>query len=264
MSDNLDALRRRRYEDPPVVEAIARLQWSSPIPWSFTTPGLLFERLRDAYPEEPKAHAVVRAEVMAADAPAPGDPGNNAGFQLSAGAQRVLFSQEAGTRLLGIGPTDISAHGLPPYEGWESLERRLIEGCGQILSIVGEDATVSVVAVRYVNRIELASPDVELDDYLTIRVGLPPEYPSYVTAFLHRMEMEYLGEGVKLAFTWASTDAPEGHSAFIIDLDLVATLESPVRVIDAVPVLKDLKVKEGRAFEGLLKDRLREQFSEVG
>jgi len=126
--------------------------------------------------------------------------------------------------------------------------------------IVGE-VTVSAASVRYINRVEI--PSESFEEYLTISIGFPPGYPSKVTGFLDRVEMEYPDESVKLAFTWASVEAPQGHSAFILDLDLLAAYQEPASVSDATEALRQLKVKEGRAFEGLLHDRLREQFGEV-
>lgn len=263
MPDELDPLRRRHYKDPPVVEAIARLQWTSPIPWTFTTPGILFERLREEYPEEPKAQALVRAEVVPAETSVE-DEGMNAGFQLSAESQRILFAQKGGTRLLGVSASDISVHGLRPYEGWEELEARLADGIARLQPVLGEKVTASTISVRYINRVELPASSVEFNDYLTITLDYPPGYPSRITAFLDRVEMEYPDESVKLAFTWASTEAEEGKLAFILDLDLLAAISEPIPLEEAMVVLRDLKLKEGRAFEGLLQDRLRKEFGELG
>jgi len=262
-----DPLRRRQYRKPPVMEAIARLQWSDLVPWTFTTPGSVFEKLRDLYPEEPRTQGIMQAGLFAPEEGGIGQvggPGINAGFEVRAGPQRVLYSDQEGTRLLGLSPGDISVHGLRPYEGWESLESRLRVGLERLTSIMDRgSAKVSMVGLRYINRIEIPESALEFEDYLNIDLNYPPGYPTTVTAFLDRVEMQYDGENVGLAFTWASTEAAADSAAFMLDLDLTAQLDRPLSVQESLVVLQDLKMKEGRAFEGVLKDRLREQFGEI-
>lgn len=255
-----DPLRRRHYRNPPVIEGIARLQWAEPAPWSFTTPGLLFEQLRDEYPGEPVTMAQMSAGMVAE--PRDGQV-SSTGLELRTGPQRFIYVNGDSSRKLGVSPTDLSVHGLPPYEGWESMTGRLAAAVKRTAPVLGQESGVAVVGLRYVNRIEIPSNQLNFEDYLTITLGFPPGFPTTVGAFLDRVEMDYAGEDVRLAFTWASTQAPEGASAFILDLDLYATCTKPVGIDGAMDLLQDLKAKEGRAFEGLLQDRLREQFDEI-
>ena len=244
------------------MEAIARLQWTTPVPWNFTTPGVLFEHLRATYPEEPKAQARIRVDVLPPDLSATGEA-TNTGLQFTTGPERILFSQKGGTRLLGVSAIDVSVHGLSPYEGWESLEARLIEATEIVRPLLDDDATISMMSVRYINHVELPAGPVSIDDFLTISIGFPPGYPPNITAFLDRVEMEYPEDRAKLAFTWASTEAPEGHVAFILDLDLHVPSPEPLSLSEAIDTLRELKAKERQAFEGLLRDKLREQFGEI-
>ena len=255
-----DPLRRRQYHDPPVIEAVARFQWAEPVPWSFTTPGLLFEQLRDDYPGEPAAMAQISAGMFAK--PSNADE-TNAGFELRAGPQRFIYANGDGSRKVGVGPTDLSVHGFPPYEGWETMMARLASVVQRTTPVLGPEKRVALVGLRYVNRITIPEEVVSVQEYLTIGIAYPPAFPGIISGFLDRVEMDYEGEPVRLAFTWASTEAPEGASAFILDIDLYASCPEPAPIEGAFDVLQDLKVKEGRVFEALLTDKLREQFSEI-
>lgn len=251
---------RRRYEDPPVVEAIARFAWSEPTTWNVTTPGLLFDRVREFYPEEPQVKSVMQADFR----PGAEDGAEGANFQFMAGPQRMIYGSEGGSRQLTVGPQDISVHGMPPYEGWEALEGRLfrdLEAVDPVLDVLGR--TVATMGLRYVNRIVVPRPSFSFEEYLTVSIGFPPEFPTEITAFLDRAELRYPNEPVRLHFTWASIEAEPGSSAFIIDLDLYRDAEEPVRLEEARSGLADLKLKEGRAFESLLQDSVRELFNEI-
>ncbi len=233
-----------------------------------TTPGVLLEQLRDLYPEEPRAQTVVEAGLL--DMPgglAPGPvPQPGASLQVRAGQQRILFSSNAGTRLLGVSPTDVSVHGLQPYEGWESVESRLFEGLDRVSRTLGRvDTLFSQVGLRYINKVEIPGETLNFGEYeyLTIGLGYPPGFPPTVTGFFDRTEMKYADSPAAMAFTWASTPAPLGTSAFILDLDLSANPAEPLDLESARESLRDLKVREGQAFEGLLQDRLREVFREI-
>jgi uncharacterized protein (TIGR04255 family) len=264
-----DPLRRRRYENPPVIEAVARFRWSEPIAWNVTIPGVLLEHLRDLYPGETKGQAILQAGMFSgAEGAEVGSglaPGPHAGFQLRTGAQRILFSDEAGSRMLGVSAEDVSVHGTQPYEGWESLEQRLVDALERVNDALSNEVPMySQVGLRYINKVEIPHERVRFEDHLTIGLSFPDAFPPNMSAFLERAEMQYPDEDVVLAFTWASTEAPKGCSAFVLDLDLVASLPEPVTLEQAREVLRDLKLKEGRAFEALLQDGLREQFVEIG
>lgn len=249
---------RRRYQSPPVAEALARFAWTEPLAWNVTTPGLLFERVRKQYPAAPDARAVMEAEMN----PQGAGPAS-AGFEFRTGPQQMVFKNEAEDRLLIIGPHDMSVHGLPPYEGWESLEQRMFAAIAGVEHLLPDEPTVKQIGLRYINRVELPTINIRFSDYLTLDLSLPPGFPQAISAFMDRIEVIYPDEPVTLAFTWASTAAPEGSSAWILDLDLTAIPPEPLTLADAREMLNNLKVKETVAFEGLLQDSLREAFHEI-
>lgn len=250
---------RRRYEKPPVVEAIASLKWAEPVRWSVTTPGLLYDALREAYPEEPQAHGTIQTTVE------PGGNGSAPGFQLVAGPPRMRYSSDGGSRLVLASAQDFAAHGLEPYEGWESLEARLFHATELASDVLGTSGSPAVagVGLRYINRVEIPTVPVRFEDYLTITIGFPEGFPPQIGAFLDRTTMSYDDLPLTLTLTWASVDAPEGSSAFVLDLDYLYECPSPTSVEEARAILNEVKLRESVAFEALLQDRLREMFVEL-
>ncbi len=256
----MSGLSRRKYEQPPVVEALARFQWAQPMPWNVTTPGLLFERLRGEYPADPQTRSLMQADLS--QQAAAGGPASSS-FQMSSGPMQMVFANEEHCRLMIVGPQDISVHALAPYEGWEQLEARLFGGLELLGDLLPVDRQVATLGLRYINRVEIPSTPIRFDDYLTISFALPPTFPAEMVGFLDRVEVVYPDAPVRLAFTWASTDADEGTSAFVLDFDLVSALEEPLSLEAAREALADMKAKETSAFEGLLQDSLRKLFGEI-
>ncbi len=202
---------------------------------------------------------------MRADVAQAGGEGTGPGASLSfsTGPQEMVFLTGARDRLLVVGPEAISVHSLPPYEGWESLEGRLFENLNRLADVLPPETKFSETSVRYINQVEIAESEVDLGKYMTISFQLPPSFPQQLTGFLDRVEVVYPDAPAKLAFTWASTQSTDTHSRFILDLDLTASPDQALNFVEARAALNDLKAKETEAFEGLIRDRLREQFGEI-
>jgi uncharacterized protein (TIGR04255 family) len=251
-----DPYPRRHYASPPVVEAIVRVRLARPIPWSLTTAGLLYSRLRAAYPREPQTQNLMQAELSEVAQ-------NQANLQVRSGPQKVVFGTDDGSRLLVVGAQDVSAHGLPPYEGWESLEQRLFDGLDQLGDVIPERAFTGL-GVRYINRVTIPRTEFRFDEYLTIGFTGPPGFPPNVSGFFDRVESVYPDERTRIAFTWATTESEPESSAFILDFDLNWSCDEgeTVTVGQAREELSNLKQKETAAFESLLQDSLRELFDE--
>lgn len=251
---------RRTYKNPPVVEAVARLKFLLPIEWNVTTPGLLYERVRKDYPQPPEVRNAMRADLSQTSND--GGP-TSASLAFSTGPQEMVFYSEERNRLLVVGPEGMSVHGLPPYEGWEALESRLFQSYEKIREVLPESAAFSACSVRYINQVAIAGGAVDLGEYMTIQFVLPAAFPQQMTGFLDRIEVVYPDAPATLAFTWASLQPQEDKPAFLLDLDLVATPPEAVDLDAIREMLNDLKARETEAFEGLLQDKLREQFDEI-
>ena len=81
-----------------------------------------------------------------------------------------------------------------------------------------------------------------------------------MAGFMNRVEFLY-DDTVKLLLTQASVEAPEGQSAFLLDLDLIWE-SNAAKGLDAImTVVDDLHEREGAAFEAIITDAAREVFN---
>lgn len=251
---------RKKYLNPPVVEAVARFNFAQPMTFQATTAGSLFEKLRAKYPVEPEVRQQI-GQVNPSNGSLEGNKIDS--IPMLVPTTHYFFFEESRQRFLGIGADYISAHSLIPYEGWEGLEARLLEAHSLIKDLIPNGDKVSQCSVRYINRVEVETEYFEFKKYLNISVGLPDEFPKEFGSYFNRMELIYPDELSKLIFTWASVESREGTITFILDFDISTLNPDNVDIETAKQQMKQLKILETNAFESVITDELRSQFCEI-
>lgn len=246
---------RRQYRNPPIEEALCEIRFAPGTEWDPTVPGLLYQALRSEYPAKPRTQNVVEAGVRIPDGP--GDVGPS--FQFRHNANRVQLRSEDEKRIVGVGPDVLSVHILRPYSSWEQFREQITSALAAYVG-VAEPTGIVRIGVRYINRISVAAEIVELGDYFTSPPQPPDTLPQALRSFLVRMDAVYEGEPVRLVTTFASNDADDGKTAFILDIDVVGEWSDPVAVDDALDIIDDLRAKERAGFESLITNKAREIF----
>ncbi len=77
---------------------------------------------------------------------------------------------------------------LAPYKDWKEIKAAAKEIWEQFVRIT-KPTTVSRVAVRYINALEIPLPIADFSDYLTASPQVPTALPQALTAFLQRVIM---------------------------------------------------------------------------
>lgn len=250
---------RREYTNPPIEEAVCEFRFAPGQAWNLTVPGLFYEKIRDDYPGEPRQQNLIAAELLAGPMPA------NAELTLRQGITKLLFESADTKKLVGVGPDILSIHSLRPYQGWEEFKKR-IDKAFQVYLEVAKPIGVTRIALRYINRIVIASnQEVELSDYFTVYPQLPKDgVPSIISAFLTRTELIYQDAPIKLVLNLSDVIAPPEKMAFVLDLEIFQEwVEKPLHIQETFSSLNTLKQREGEAFESLITDRSRELFNVV-
>jgi uncharacterized protein (TIGR04255 family) len=248
-----DAGVKRRYKNPPIEEALVEVRFAPSEEWDLTIPGKLHEHrdIKKEYQGKPRTQKLVEAALQAG----PGQPSNLA---VREGVGRIQLLNEAGNRLISLGPGVLSVNVLRPYDGWERFRPR-IERALRAYNEVAASKGVTRLGVRYINKIVLPEKEVDLGIYFKCGPPIAPELPSKMAGFMSRVEFLY-DDGVRLLLTQASIDAPEEQSAFLLDLDLIWE-STNARSLDAMmAVIDDLHEREGAAFEAIITDAARRVF----
>jgi uncharacterized protein (TIGR04255 family) len=249
-ADVTDVAPRREYPNPPVFEVICQVSFSKPVQWSAASPGLLYQRIRDDYPIEPKTQTAIEATID-------GDEGQ---FQVSRGNQRFVYSNDAQNRRLVANETCLSVNALQPYENWPSLSQRFRDALAIYSQAVAE-FTPATVSLRYINRIVVPGESVETTDYFNVPVVTPHQPDARVRTFVSRSESTSPETSIGTTVTFASVGhAVEGESAFILDIDLSVAAPEDASLDKLVELAGQLHRLENHEFESSITDKCRKLF----
>jgi uncharacterized protein (TIGR04255 family) len=245
---------RHKYRNDPIAEALCEIHFDPSTEWDLTLPGRFYERVKDTYGGKPRQQGVMEAGFQV------GAQANNPSLQLRGGFGKFLFPTEDDLRLVGIGPDVLSVHVLKPYPFWEDFYMRIQEAVQAYQELV-EPRGVRSISIRYINRVMVEGTAVDLGDYFTTAPATPPNISLTLSNFLSRIESAYTDRPARLNTTLGSVDAPDGYSAFVLDLEVSQEwAEKPLTVEEAFGEVNELRVRERDAFEYSITDRTREVF----
>ena len=246
---------RRDYLNPPIEEAVCEFRFAPSTEWNLTVPGLVYEKIRDFYPGEPRQQNLIAAEIFAGKIP------TNPEVTTRTSLTKLLFSSVDTKRLVGVGPDLLSVHSLRPYEGWGDFKKRIDQALEAYLE-VSKPVGVTRIALRYINRIVIPFVDVvQLEEYFTSSPQIPDGIPSNMSGFVTRIESVYDDIPIRLAIVLTDAEVHERQADFMLDLDISQDwIEKPLSLEEALSNLHELKQRQGQVFENLITDNTRSLF----
>lgn len=227
----------RHYSRSPIVEAIIDL--TVELPEAVVSSDL--ERCHDpAYPSK-KVLAVPQLEEEGS----PTATSPQRGFEFSSADEKQLYV----VHLNGF-----AMHRLAPYQGWEPFRdeaRRL----WNIYRQTARPRKVDRVAARYINRLDLPGPTVELKDYLKTSPEVSPGLLQPLAAFF--MQLRFPQPDIRGTLLLREA-AVESTTSVVLDIDLFRTEELPPDEASMWRLLQDLHQRINEVFEACLTDKTRE------
>jgi uncharacterized protein (TIGR04255 family) len=246
-----------KYANPPIDEATCQFTLAEPIEWTSSTPGRLFEGVKDRYPGLPAQHQLLQANLT------PGAGLASPELALTQN-ERVVFVDDRNEARLSVGPRIVSLHRGQPYIGFEDeLLPRVKRDLPAVLELLKHPSAFSAVSTRYVNKIVIPEKFFDLTDYFTYwgaSSALPEPFDGDIAGFFYRIGGKRASQPEILSLTFGSIDAPKDSAAFVLDIDLSHNFDDPTNADNAIARLIQLKELENRIFESLLTDRCRELF----
>jgi len=243
----------KKYKNPPIVEAICEFRFEPDSPWDLVMPGLIYEKVRDTFGKrrqkkeigwhiEPKVESIVQ-RVQTRDL--------------------MQFLREDESALAQVGPHLLSVNHLKPYRSWQEFLPLIRKGFEAYCEVV-EPTNIQRIGLRYVNRIEIPHPRVELEDYFEfypyVGSNLPQEHGPFTVGI--QVPCEDSRDILKVVLTSANTKTLD-TMAFILDLDYFL-VQPEKAALDQIFEWVDVAHNHVEdAFEACITDRLGQIFEEV-
>ena len=243
----------RNYQKPPVREVVCEFRVPPELPWDMTVPGLLYEKLRELYPQK-RQQLLLVPELFRQE---------TALGQRIKQDMRLFFLNVPESRLIQIGDHVLAVHARPPYEGWEEFQPRILTALDALTGVAHAEQ-LSRIGLRYINFIEVPGTRIELQEYFSFRPFIGEGLPQNHGAFMLGCEFPFEKQAsvCRATLTSAQPEKPD-TAAFLFDLDF-GTVPSSAVPHSEVPawIMEAHRNVEG-LFEGCLTDKLRVLFGEA-
>lgn len=237
------------YSSPPVQEAICELRLAANSAWDLTVPGRIFDEVRQRFPlpmQQHTKHIEIRPYTGAAEPQ----------VDVSNELRLVAADDKSFVRL---GPRLISVHRLAPYQGWEKFKPDIALTWTALRSILDE-VLLERVGLRYVNRIAIPLPEIDLADYFDFRLELGEGLPQETNALIVGAAFSFNQDSCRAQLADTVPDSPN-ESAFLLDFDYWRL--GPTLDLDMTEWLEQAHSQIEDLFEGAIRPPLREVFGEI-
>jgi len=242
-----------RYRNPPVVEAVCEFRYEPSVPWDMAIPGLVYEKIRDRFP--------IRRQAKAFEVSVGAGPGGIGQQVLT--TDRVQFLREDEKALIQLGPNLLAVNHLRPYPTWQEFLLLIREGFDAYLDVANPKG-IQRVGLRYINRVEIPSQRIQLEDYFEFRPFVGPNLPQDFGPFIVGVQVPYEDsrDMLRLQLANAATETPN-TVAVMLDLDYFLAQPGGVSKGQVFQWIEVAHSRVEQVFEACITDRLRRMFEEV-
>jgi uncharacterized protein (TIGR04255 family) len=232
-----------QYSKPPLVEALIDFQVTPATGFVTASLAACHDPVRADYPlSQPLrlafGHFMFGEQVSAA-----------------ATAQDIgyRFAAADGLKIFLARPDGFTHNRLAPYPGWEPFRSE----ARRLWSVYRDVARP--VAVRYINRLDIPLPAIELKDYLRTVPEISPDLSQGVAQFFMQVTLPAPAVGglVTLTETVAVPQVP-GTTSLVFDLDLYRTEQLPQDEDGLWNLLERFRDEKDAIFEACITDKTRE------
>lgn len=167
-----------QLKSPPITEAIVDIRVKA-------NPSFNFEKFNDLKSELNSLFPIVE-QLQGGQITLKIQPGELKAPQVETmGLQGYLFKTEDKTTIAQFRIDGFTLNKLKPYTSWEDLNELATKLWEKYKSIAKPEA-ITRIALRYINRINIAGPQIDFDDYLTAGPQVPEGLSQAVSGFLHK------------------------------------------------------------------------------
>jgi uncharacterized protein (TIGR04255 family) len=237
------------YKRPPIIEAVVEVRVGGAA-LDDKVMDLLTKRFAERYP-------------------APPQPSNNLGVEVSGATLRVM-QQNLGFKIhsadggytVNVGRNALGTSRNPPYEGWDDFMEQARANWSDWEKVVGWKDIIRI-GVRYINRIDIPfgpTGITQLEEYFNFNANVPDLGP--LSNFAISAEIQMTEKPLRVVINHAPTPSPlVQHNSFLLDLDLALEKALPTNKKALWETVEGLRSLKNFIFEACITDRTRELFS---
>jgi uncharacterized protein (TIGR04255 family) len=169
------------------------------------------------------------------------------------------FSTDDGREIFQPGLDGFTFSRLRPYGNWNDLRNEARRLWGIYREAVNP-LSITRVAVRYINQIDIPGPTVDYKDYFRTTPEVSPVLPQTLSGFFMQLHFPQVDFGGSLILTQTAVPPPApGFCSVVLDLDVFR--EGDLASDDDVWALLDiLRDRKNEFFEGCLTEKARALF----
>ncbi len=245
----------RLYQNPPLIEALCEFQFEANQPWDWTIPGLVYEKVKRDFPKKKQQNVIEMEARVEQDEVMPG---------IRKGAvTRLQFLREDETALLQVGPNLFVVNQLKPYPTWGKF-REMIEDGLAIYREVANPRALKRVSLRYINRLEIPRPQVEIEDYILAVPKIPKPMPQVFATWIQRVEIPFeSSNGLMVMQSGLVTPHNPKTIVFLLDLDFITNDIQKINLDNVVEWVAQAHDDVEKSFEACITDKMRALMKEV-
>lgn len=242
---------QRHYSKAPIVEAIVDIQVKMAEGFSHETFNALHSKLNQRFPTKSSIQEVEMG--MATDA----QPGGELQFSSSKKDLGLKLISKDNSRVLQVRENGYTYSHLPPYTSWEELRSEAYEAWRVFVDLC-KPKTVVRCALRFINRIEIPKPSIELHDYFYLYPKIPNGIPQDVSGMFMQLQMPQKDlDGTAILNQAIAEPTSPGTISVLLDFDLFQKREYEPEDDSIWLYLDKLRDRKNELFEACITNETR-------
>ncbi len=234
----------------PITEALIDIRVKLPSDFDVKNISSIYESIKNQYPEtqerkiskvkfEPKAEEIVKSSRPEID-----------GYRYFSTDKKQIVQ----ARLDGF-----TFSRLHPYIKWEEL-RDEAHRLWQLYKNITCPESITRVAVRYINNLNIPMPIRDFSDYLTAPPTVSEGLPQVVSSFLTRVVIHESSVGANAIITQALEQIVTDVAPIILDIDVFKLEPRGIEEKDAWEIIEKLRHLKNKVFFSSITDNLKEMY----
>ncbi len=237
-------------KNAPITEALIDFQVKLPSEVDIKDVHLMYESIKGEYPEvQEQRISKVKFDSKAEEVVKSSKPEINGYRYISSDEKQIVQAKMDG----------FTFSRLYPYIKWEELRNETYK-LWQLYKDITSPESITRVAVRYVNNLNIPMPIKDFDDYLTAPPTVPEGLPQGVSSFLTRTIIHEPSFGANAIITQALEQVVTDVAPVILDIDVFKLESKGIVEKDAWEIIEKLRHFKNKVFFSSITDDLKEMY----